>query len=95
MRTHPSQNNPAVRPVEDLRPEEAKSAARMVESRRLLRQSEELPALAQNMDAMGRLAGGIAHVFNNLLTAIACETELALGRVPADESARKHLREIE
>ncbi|HEV8581758.1 MAG TPA: ATP-binding protein [Thermoanaerobaculia bacterium] len=95
MRSHPSHNSPAVRPVEDLRPEEAKTAARMAETRRLLRQSEELPALAQSMDAMGRLAGGIAHVFNNLLTAIACETELALGRLPADDDARKHLREIE
>jgi CheY-like chemotaxis protein len=47
------------------------------------------------MDAMGRLAGGIAHVFNNLLTAIACETELALARLPADDPARKNLREIE
>jgi CheY-like chemotaxis protein len=50
---------------------------------------------SQNMEGMGRLAGGIAHVFNNLLTAIACETELALGKLPADDSARKHLREIE
>jgi len=47
------------------------------------------------MDAMGRLAGGIAHVFNNLLTAMACETELALSRLPSDDPARKHLREIE
>ncbi len=94
MRTHPS-NNPLVRAVEDLRPEEAKNAARLAENRRLARQSEELPALAQNMDAMGRLAGGIAHVFNNLLTAIACETELALTRLPPDDAARKHLREIE
>jgi nitrogen-specific signal transduction histidine kinase/CheY-like chemotaxis protein len=81
--------------VEDLRPEEAKSTARLAETRRLLRHSEELPALAQSMDSMGRLAGGIAHVFNNLLTAIACETELALARLPSDDPARKHLREIE
>jgi CheY-like chemotaxis protein len=47
------------------------------------------------MDAMGRLAGGIAHVFNNLLTAMACETELALSRLASDDPARKHLREIE
>jgi CheY-like chemotaxis protein len=47
------------------------------------------------MDAMGRLAGGIAHVFNNLLTAIACETELALVKMAPDDPARKHLREID
>jgi CheY-like chemotaxis protein len=47
------------------------------------------------MDAMGRLAGGIAHVFNNLLTAVACETELALARLPGDDPVRKNLREIE
>ncbi len=95
MRTQPVNNNPVVRAVEDLRPEEAKNAARLAESRRLARQSEELPALAQSMDAMGRLAGGIAHVFNNLLTAIACETELALARLASDDPARKHLREVE
>src|SRR4029077_5248485 len=81
--------------VEDLTPEEARNAARLAESRRLARQSEATPAQAQSMDAMGRLAGGIAHVVNNLLTAIACETELALARLPADEAARKHLRENE
>lgn len=94
MRT-PNNTNPLVRSVEDLRPEEAKGTARLAEARRLLRNSEDLPARAQSMDAMGRLAGGIAHVFNNLLTAIAMETELALGRLPSDDPARKHLREIE
>ena len=94
MRTHPN-NNTNLAPVENLHPEETRSAPRLAETRRLMRQGEELPAQAQSMDAMGRLAGGIAHVFNNLLTAIACETELALGSLAGDDPARKHLREIE
>ncbi len=61
----------------------------------LMRYSEELAAQAQGMEAMGRLAGGIAHVFNNLLTSITLETELALLRLASDDPARKHLREIE
>ncbi|HWM89518.1 MAG TPA: ATP-binding protein [Thermoanaerobaculia bacterium] len=67
--------------------------------RHLTRPSDTRPsdeaAQVQGMEAMGRLAGGIAHVFNNLLTAISCEVELALTRMPPDEPARKHLREIE
>jgi len=82
-------------PVENLPSEETRSAPRLAETRRLMRQGEELPAQAQSMDAMGRLAGGIAHVFNNLLTAISFQTELAMGSLSGDDQARKHLREIE
>jgi two-component system, cell cycle sensor histidine kinase and response regulator CckA len=94
MRNPPNSNNP-LRAVEDLSPEEAQSTARRAETRRLRQQGGTIPAQAQSMDAMGRLAGGIAHVFNNLLTAVACETELALARLPGDDPVRKNLREIE
>jgi two-component system cell cycle sensor histidine kinase/response regulator CckA len=96
MRTQ-NTSQTAVLPIDNLKqreaPEEVDEGSS--EARRLLRQSEEMTAQAQSMEAMGRLAGGIAHVFNNLLTAIACETELALLRLPPDDAARKNLREIE
>ena len=37
MRTQPNSSNPSVRAVESLSPEEAKNAARLAETRRLLR----------------------------------------------------------
>ena len=83
-----------VRSIED-RPDAPASGARSSETLRLMRYSEEMTAQAQGMEAMGRLAGGIAHVFNNLLTSITLETELALLRLAPDDPARKHLREIE
>lgn len=96
MRTQ-NTSHAAVRPIEDSlqldAPEEDPRSPS--ETHRLLRQSEEMSVQLQSMEAMGRLAGGIAHVFNNLLTAISCETELALLRLQPDDPARKHLREIE
>ena len=94
MRTQGNKNL-AVRSVEDLPEAPPAPGTRAPENLRLMRYSEELAAQAQGMEAMGRLAGGIAHVFNNLLTSITLETELALLRLPSDDPARKHLREIE
>ncbi len=94
MRTQ--NNSPAaVRSIDNSKREMPEKDESSSEARRLQRQSEEMTAQAQSMEAMGRLAGGIAHVFNNLLTAIACETELALLRLQPDDPARKNLREIE
>jgi two-component system, cell cycle sensor histidine kinase and response regulator CckA len=49
---------------------------------------------AQKMEAVGRLAGGVAHDFNNVLTAIFGYTDLVLEDLPPDSSARQDLGEI-
>jgi len=58
------------------------------------RQLEEQLLQSQKMEAIGRLAGGIAHDLNNALTAIAGYAELALGEVPAGHPARNDVEEI-
>jgi PAS domain S-box-containing protein len=58
------------------------------------RQLEDQLRQAQKMEAIGRLAGGIAHDLNNALTAIAGYAELALGEVPQDHAARPDVEEI-
>ena len=55
---------------------------------------EEKLRQAQKMEAIGRLAGGIAHDINNALTAIAGYTELALGEVEPNHPARPDVEEI-
>ena len=58
------------------------------------RQLEDQLRQSQKMEAIGRLAGGIAHDLNNALTAIAGYAELALGEVPAGHAARADVEEI-
>jgi len=50
---------------------------------------------AQKMEAVGRLAGGVAQDFNNLLTAIIGYSQLALGRLHQEDPMRKEIEEIE
>jgi len=49
---------------------------------------------AQKLQAIGVLAGGVAHDFNNILTAIAGYTELAQDLVAKDSEAFGHLDQV-
>lgn len=59
-----------------------------------LRQRDEMLLRAQKMEAVGRLAGGIAHYFSNVLTVVIASCERLHDTVPADSESEREVERI-
>jgi PAS domain S-box-containing protein len=59
-----------------------------------LKEAEERHLHSQKLEGIGRLAGGVAHDFNNILTVINGYCELLLRRLKANDPMRRHLDEV-
>ena len=64
------------------------------EAERKLRESENQLLQAQKMESVGRLAGGVAHDFNNMLGVILGHTDLMLQKLNPDSPLKPGLAEI-
>ena len=75
----------------------ANLAANTIENVRLLtreREQETQLRQAQKMEAIGQLAGGVAHDFNNLITAMFGNCDSLLRGLEQSNPLRKHVFEI-
>jgi two-component system cell cycle sensor histidine kinase/response regulator CckA len=65
------------------------------EDMRALRESEEGLRQGQRMEAVGRFAGGVAHDFNNMMSAVVGFSVLVLDDLEPDDPLRRYVEEIQ
>lgn len=88
---YPARAAGPIDPVIELLVEDISERKRMDQR---MRDQEETLRQFQNMESVGRLAGGMAHDFNNLCTAINGYSELLLSTMEAGNPYRATLEEI-
>jgi PAS domain S-box-containing protein len=64
------------------------------EARRAMEEVREQMAQAQRLEALGQLAGGVAHAFSNLIQVVLSGVRVATGLAGGDERLRRVLAEI-
>ncbi len=74
---------------------EAQTRAARKTAEEALRHSEAQLQQAQKLEAVARLAGGVAHDFNNILTAIGGHSEMLLRQLDPGDPRRKNAEQIE
>jgi len=75
--------------------QEAQTRAARKAAEEALRQSADQLRQAQKLEAIARLAAGVAHDFNNILTAISGYSELLLRQLDPGDSRRRNAEQIE